>query len=89
MQWSKFFDLGKGQPNLSQRFGPQFSGGLSGERLFPQVDETQELGLPYRDLVSAAVVGLWSVDALADVLRAKSPDLMAGPSLLADRPRRS
>ena len=87
VQWSKFFDLDS-RPNLSQRIGPQFSGGLTSEALFPHVDETQELGLPYRDLVSGAAVALWSVAGLMEEIRQRAPGLVdAAP--LADAAARA
>lgn len=92
VQWSKFFDLGAAPANLSQRIGPQFSGGLNSERMFPHVDETQELGLAYRDLVSAASAGLWSVDALLAEIARLTPDAADAEwlttPLLADAGRR-
>ena len=88
VQWAYFFDLGATPANLSQRIGPQYSGGLGSERAFPHFDETQELGLAYRDLVSAAAAGLWSVDALvAEIARLRSRQgaaSMLDTPLLAD-----
>ncbi len=86
VQWSKFFDL-ESSPNLSQRIGPQFSGGLTSETLFPHVDETQELGLPYRDLVSGAAVAMWSVAGLIDELRRRAPGLVDAAPLADAEPR--
>lgn len=92
VQWSRFFELGSTPPNLSQRIGPQFSTGLNSERMFPHIDETQELGLLYRDMVSAAAAGLWSVAGLLAEIARLAPDpadaALLDTPLLADADRR-
>ncbi len=84
VQWSGFFDLGTVPANLSQRIAPLYSSGLSSEEIFPHVDETQELGLAYRDLISAAASGLWSVGSLIDAIRLAAADALDGAPLLTD-----
>ncbi len=83
MQWSQFFEIGGSKPNLSRRIGPKFSYALGSDKIFPAIDETNRVGLAYRDLMSSALAGLWSVDHLIEELRAPAPELINGLSQLA------
>jgi hypothetical protein len=85
VQWSQFFEIDGSLPNLARRIGPKFSDALGSARIFPALDDTNRVGLAYRDLVSSALAGLWSVDHLIEKLRALRPDLVGLSRLLADR----
>jgi hypothetical protein len=73
--WSFFFDI-KGQPppaNMSLRLGPHYAPALQTPTLFPPIDDVKvgaapKSGLAYRDMLSAALAGLWSVPALIKLL---------------------
>lgn len=67
--WSLFFDMGEVQPNLSRRIRPFYSTQFLHPGVFPAFDETDRIGLAYRDMLSAAFAGLWSVPALVERLR--------------------
>ncbi len=85
VQWSRFFEINGSTPNLSRRIGPHLSDGLGNDQIFPAFDETERVGLLYRDLLGAGLAGMWSVDALIAEVGRRSPRLMAGSRLLADR----
>jgi hypothetical protein len=85
VQWSQFFEIDGKKPNLSRRIGPKFSDALGSARIFPAIDETDRVGLAYRDLISSSLAGLWSVDHLIEELRARRPDLIGQSQLLANR----
>ncbi len=88
-QWSRFFHLPGGQqPNLSKRIGPQMSSNFVTDGLFDPLAEGDPWGLAYRDLLSAGLSGLHSVDSLAANLLALRPGLAAASPLLADRAAR-
>ncbi|HEY8289834.1 MAG TPA: hypothetical protein VIG49_11235, partial [Acetobacteraceae bacterium] len=84
VQWSRFFELGDPPPQYSQLIGPQYSRELRSQALFPQVDATASFVFAYRDLMSAGLAGLWSVNALADAIAQRNPALVRHPSLLFD-----
>ena len=87
-QWSRFFEIGRQRPNLSRRIGPSFSGGLFSGEVFGPIDETESVGLAYRDLLSSAFIPQWSVPALAAEIRAQRPALAElSPLLWDDRER--
>ena len=88
VRWSRFFEINGSRPNFSRRIGPFLSDGLGNDQIFPAVDQTNRVGLLYRDLVGAAVAGLWSVNALVTEIGAKCPQLIGASRLLADRPYR-
>ena len=88
VQWSQFFEIGGSRPNFSRRIGPYLSDGLGNDQIFPAVDQTNRVGLLYRDLLGASVAGLWSVNALVAEIAARRPHLIANSRLLADRPYR-
>jgi len=85
VQWSQFFEIDGSRPNLSRRIGPKFADALGSDQIFPAIDETNRVGLSYRDLMSASLVGLWSLDALLEKLRRLRPDLIGLSQLLANR----
>ena len=85
VQWSKFYPIAGSTPNLSRRIGPCFSPDLVSDLAFDRIDETDAVGLAYRDLVSGAALPMWSVNALlADIAR-RSPALIQGSRLLSDQ----
>jgi hypothetical protein len=88
VQWSQFFEINGSRPNFSRRIGPFLSDGLGNDQIFPAVDQTNRVGLLYRDLLGASLAGLWSVNALVTELGARRPHLIGMSRLLADRPYR-
>jgi hypothetical protein len=85
VQWSRFFEINGSKPNYSRRIGPYLSDGLGNEQIFPAFDETERVGLLYRDLLGAGLAGMWSVDALVAEIGNRRPHFIAGSRLLADR----
>jgi hypothetical protein len=85
VRWSRFFEIDGSRPNFSRRIGPFLSDGLGNDQIFPAIDETNRVGLLYRDLFGAAIAGLWSVDALIAEIAARRPHFIAMSRLLADR----
>lgn len=85
VQWSRFFEINGSSPNLSRRIGPHLSDGLGNDQIFPAFDETQRVGLLYRDLLGAGLAGMWSVDALIAEIGNRRPHFIAMSRLLADR----
>ena len=85
VQWSRFFDINGSTPNLSRRIGPHLSDGLGNDRIFPAFDQTQRVGLLYRDLLGAGLAGMWSVDALIAEIGNRRPPFVGMSRLLADR----
>jgi len=79
--WSNFFDLdlaNRENINLSARLGPRYDAQTQVAPLFDKFDETNKPGLAYRDMLSAALAGLWSVSALtAKLADASEPRLAA------------
>jgi len=88
VRWSRFFEITGSRPNFSRRIGPHLSDGLGNDQLFPAFDQTNRVGLLYRDLVGATLAGLWSVNALAAEIAVRRPDFVGASRLLADRPYR-
>ena len=88
VRWSRFFEITGSRPNFSRRIGPHLSDGLGNDQIFPAFDQTNRVGLLYRDLVGATLAGLWSVDALTAEIAVRRPDLVGASRLLADRPYR-
>ena len=86
--WSKFFALSEARPNASRRIGPSFSTDLMSGQVFESIDDTGCVGLAYRDLVSGAGLGVWSVPALVEQLDARVPELVRLSPLLSSRPHR-
>jgi hypothetical protein len=85
VKWSRFFEIKGSRPNFSRRIGPFLSDGLGNEQIFPAFDQTNRVGLLYRDLLGAAIAGLWSVDALIAEIAVRRPHLANMSRLLADR----
>jgi hypothetical protein len=85
VQWSQFFEIDGSNPNLSRRIGPKFSDALGSDKIFPAIDETNRVGLAYRDLMSSSLAGLWSVDHLIEELRGRRPELIGLSPLTASR----
>ena len=85
VRWSRFFEIQGSRPNFSRRIGPFLSDGLGNDRIFPAVDQTNRVGLLYRDLLGSALAGLWSVDALIAEIAVRRPHLIGISRLLADR----
>ena len=85
VQWSRFFEINGSTPNFSRRIGPHLSDGLGNDQIFPAFDETERVGLLYRDLLGAGLAGMWSVDALIAEIGNRRPQLIAASRLLTDR----
>src|SRR5882757_5131944 len=85
VRWSRFFEIDGSRPNFSRRIGPYLSDGLGNDQIFPAFDETDRVGLLYRDLFGAAIAGLWSVDALIAEIAVRRPHFINMSRLLADR----
>jgi hypothetical protein len=88
VRWSRFFEIQGSRPNFSRRIGPFLSNGLGHDQIFPAVDQTNRVGLLYRDLLGSALAGLWSVDALIAEIALRRPHFIRASRLLADRPYR-
>lgn len=88
VQWSHFFAIDGSKPNLTKRIGPHYSGGLASNRIFPAIDDTNRVGLAYRDLVSSSLAGLWSLSAFVEEIRRRRPSLIDSAPLLADHEAR-
>jgi hypothetical protein len=90
IRWSRFFALGgRVKPNPSRRLRPQHSPGLLDARIFRHVDDTQQIGLTYRDLLVAGLSGLHSVAALWDHVAQRLPALAAAAPLAGPERRRA
>ncbi|MEA2884640.1 MAG: hypothetical protein QOH32_3896 [Bradyrhizobium sp.] len=85
VRWSRFFEINGSRPNFSRRIGPYLSDGLGNDQIFPAFDETDRVGLLYRDLFGAAIAGMWSVDALIAEIALRRPNFINASRLLADR----
>jgi hypothetical protein len=85
VQWSRFFEINGSTPNFSRRIGPHLSDGLGNDQIFPAFDETERVGLLYRDLLGAGLAGMWSVDALIAEIGNRKPQFIGMSRLLADR----
>ena len=85
VQWSRFFEINGSTPNLSRRIGPHLSDGLGNDQIFPAFDETERVGLLYRDLLGAGLAGMWSVDALIAEIGNRRPQFIGMSRLLTDR----
>jgi hypothetical protein len=85
IRWSHFFRINGSKPNFSRRIGPYLSDGLGNDQIFPAFDETERVGLLYRDLLGAGLAGMWSVDPLIAEIAARRPNFIAMSRLLFDR----
>src|ERR1700730_3345335 len=88
VKWSRFFEIKGSRPNFSRRMGPYLSDGLGNDQIFPAFDQTNRVGLLYRDLLGASLAGMWSVDALIAEIAVRRPHFISMSRLLADRPYR-
>jgi hypothetical protein len=86
VQWSRFFEINGSTPNFSRRIGPHLSDGLGNDQIFPAFDETERVGLLYRDLLGAGLAGMWSVRC-ADCENRQSQTAAHCHVAPADRPR--
>jgi hypothetical protein len=65
--WSNFFDIdpkNRKNVNLSARLRPHYNDQTIVDPPFGKFDSTGKLGLAYRDMLSAALAGMWSAPAL-------------------------
>lgn len=85
VQWSRFFEIRGSRPNFSRRIGPYLSDALGHDKIFASFDETERVGLLYRDLLGASLAGLWSVDALIAEIAVRRPHFVKPSRLLSDR----
>ncbi|WP_407176271.1 peroxidase family protein [Bradyrhizobium sp. STM 3562] len=85
VQWSRFFEIRGSRPNFSRRIGPYLSDALGHDQIFSSFDETDRVGLLYRDLLGASLAGLWSVDALVAEIAARRPHFVNPSRLLSDQ----
>ena len=88
VKWSRFFEIDGSKPNFSRRIGPYLSDGLGNDQIFPAFDETERVGLLYRDLLGAGLAGMWSIEALIAEIGRRRPQFIAMSRLLADRSHR-
>ena len=90
VQWSRFFEINGSTPNLSRRIGPHLSDGLGNDQIFPAFDQTERVGLLYRDLLGAGLAGMWSVDGLIAEIGNRRPHVigMFAPACRPRLPRR-
>jgi hypothetical protein len=88
VRWSRFFEIKGSRPNYSRRLGPFLSDGLGNDQIFPAFDQTNRVGLLYRDLLGASLAGMWSVDGLIAEIAVRRPHFISMSRLLADRPYR-
>lgn len=85
LRWSQFFALpDQPPPNLSMKLGPRHSAMLIADGLFDPIAEGAPFGIAFRDLMSASLAGLRSVNDLAAKLREKRPELAAQSPMLMD-----
>ncbi len=92
IRWSHFFEMTRGgrpRPNPSRKLRPQLSPGLLDSFVFGIVDESNQVGLVYRDLLGAGVAGLHTVDALCAHLAAQRGDLAQGKALFEPAGRKA
>jgi hypothetical protein len=85
IRWSHFFEINGSKPNYSRRIGPYLSDGLGNDKIFPAFDETERVGLLYRDLLGAGLAGMWSVDALIAEIATRRPNFIAMSRMLFHR----
>jgi hypothetical protein len=84
VQWSHFFDIDGRKTNLAKRIGPHYSSGLLSQQIFPAIDAGGRVGLAYRDLLSSAFSGLWSVRPLIEEIRRRRPEFVSRARVLDD-----
>ena len=86
VQWSRFFTLGPA-PNYSRRISPTRSS-LDFRGVVPHADASLPDSVVFRDLLSAAAAGLWSVDAMIEAILERAPDLVPVGWMFANPARR-
>ncbi|PJK31696.1 peroxidase family protein [Minwuia thermotolerans] len=77
VRWSRFFEF-KGAhslPQLSRRISPKYVAALHDKQMFPASDSPEPGGLPYRDLVRSAISDVMKIDALAQLIEKRAPEL--------------
>ena len=85
IRWSQFFTLpDRPAPNLSMRIGPRYTAMLMGDGLFDAIEPGDPAGVAFRDLMSAGLAGLRSVNDLCARVAAQRPELATLSTLLAD-----
>ena len=85
LRWSQFFHLpGLPAPNASMKLGPQHSPMLIADGLSDPIAEGDPVGIAFRDLMSAGLAGLRSVNDLATQLLRLRPKLAAFSPMLVD-----
>ncbi|MDB5373183.1 MAG: hypothetical protein JWP04_1825 [Belnapia sp.] len=85
LRWSQFFALpGHPAPNASMKLGPRHSAMLVADGLFDPIAAGAPFGIAFRDLMSAGLAGLRSVNDLAAKLRQLRPALAARSPMLLD-----
>lgn len=93
--WSYFFEIEpvtEGQLNLSLRLRPRYQNQTQVGTIFEKFDDTTKPGLAYRDMLSAALAGLWSASAMIDKLASSSDPALAAifqQATLADASHRT
>jgi len=88
VDWSFFFLLPNEENRhcqLSRRISPNYVEGFNDPDLFPAIDDSNETGVAYRDLISASCAGMWSVDSLIEEIRERCPCIVKASKLLDDR----
>jgi hypothetical protein len=61
VDWSRFFELGGSEPNLSRRIGPDYAAVLQNEGMFPPFAEGDGGGIAFRDYLSSCFAELRKV----------------------------
>lgn len=79
IRWANFFFVSdqsdENTINLSQRIGPYEQAALAGGDRFARISAyTDGSGVMYRDLISAGLAGVWSVNALIEAIRGASEE---------------
>ena len=84
VQWSRFFAVSAQTVNHSRRIGPSLSTDLLSSLVFDRVDDTNAVGVFYRDLIFGALVPVPTVSALIAHFKALCPGLVESSPLLSD-----
>lgn len=86
--WSHFFDIegAAHRPQDSRRISPRFVAALGDSGLFPdqEDDPNEPSGLAYRDMLRTATTGVLKIDAIADRVCEKAPDLAEKSDWISD-----
>lgn len=95
VDWSTLFECGAAPPDFSRRIGPGSSLNRAIGPLFGRIDAVGEVGLDYRDLVSAGLARTWTLPSLLAAILARAANapallgLLAASPLLADAAARA